>query len=124
MSDAIILLTALAEAHATAATTLRQHIAALSPQPSDGQALSAVERARVMNPQLGPRQAEVIELLENLYPDGTDTGYLYRTMDYDQPNVYLTVNGLVKWGIAEKDITTRPHRYRLSSDFMRSEDNR
>jgi hypothetical protein len=122
MPEASVLLNAAADALNAAASTLRQHAIALSPQVSDGQSLSAVERARVQHPQLGPRQAEAITLLEPLYPEGTDTGYLYREMDYDQPNVYLTLQGLIKLGIVEKNATTRPHTYRLHPDFMRNEE--
>src|SRR5262249_22113759 len=118
VSDIAVLLAAIAEAHEAAAATLRHRVAALSPAPADGHPLTAVQRARIMNPQLGPRQAEIIEILEDKYPEGTDTGYLWRTTGQDQPNVYLTVNGLRQQGIVEKDATTRPHQYRLSSEFM------
>jgi len=122
MSDLNYLLNALADAHAAAAATLRQHASAIGTPASDSQPLTAVQRARIMNPQLGPRQAEIIELLEEKYPEGTDTGYLWRTTGQDQPNVYLTVNGLRAQGIVEKDATTRPHTYRLRPDFMQLEE--
>lgn len=122
MSEIPALLNAFADAFSAASATFRQHAIALSPQASSGQPLSAVERARIMNPQLGPRQAEIIELLAPMYPKGTDTGYLHREMGYDQPNVYLTLQGLIKQGIVEKNVATRPHTYRLHPDFMHEDE--
>ncbi|NUT94454.1 MAG: hypothetical protein HOY78_20790 [Saccharothrix sp.] len=122
--SALVLLNALADALNAASATLRQHAAALNRAEATAEegGLSAVERARIVNPLLGPRQAEVISWLEQAHPDGTDTGDLSRRMDYDQPNVYLTLKGLTEQGLVEKDTTTRPHRYRLSADFLRPSD--
>jgi hypothetical protein len=76
---------------------------------------TAVERARRAHPQLGERQAEIIQLLEAAEPDGTDTGSISRTLAYDQPNVYLTLAALMRQQLAEKDPSTHPHRYRLGA---------
>ena len=46
-------------------------------------------------------------------PDGTDTGFLSREVDYDQSNVYLTLATLVRHGLVEKNSLSKPHRYRL-----------
>ncbi|UQS27564.1 hypothetical protein L1857_34595 [Amycolatopsis thermalba] len=121
MDEAAAVLNAWSDALSAASAVLRQHALALSPAV-EARALSAVDRARIMNPQLGPRQAEIITLLDELYPKGADTGYLHRKMNYDQPNVYLTLKGLIQQGIVEKDATTRPHLYRLTDDFMKPDD--
>jgi DNA-binding MarR family transcriptional regulator len=116
-----VLLNALADALAAASATLRQHAAVLDQSgraTGEGGPLSAVERARIVNPLLGPRQAQILGLLEEAHPEGTDTGKLGRGMGYDQANVYLTLKGLTEQGLVEKDTTTRPHRYRLAADFL------
>lgn len=111
---------ALADALEAAATSLRAsaliHGSDLSstPPPSvESVDTSAVERARSAHPQLGERQAEIIDLLEAAEPTGTDTGSISRALDYDQPNVYLTLAALIRHQLAEKDATTHPHCYRL-----------
>ena len=81
---------------------------------------SAVALARELHPALGGRQAMVIELLDAAEPTGTTTGALSRTMDYDQPNVYLTLRGLITLGFAEKDASTDPHTYRLGEKLRRA----
>jgi DNA-binding IclR family transcriptional regulator len=68
-----------------------------------------------MHPLLGPRQAEIIRELEKAEPDGTSTGRIVEAIQYDQPDVYLTLRGLVGLSFAEKDASTRPHRYRLGA---------
>lgn len=75
---------------------------------------SAVLRAREIHPELGPRQAEILEQLEIAGDDGTTTGVIFRNIGYAQPNVYLTLRGLITLGLAEKDALTSPHRYRLA----------
>lgn len=114
------LLDALADALAAASAVLRQHAAKLSPAAGDAPADSnspraVVERARIMHAALGVRQAQVIELLAEVYPGSTDTGKLSRQMDYDQPNVHLTLRGLINQGLVEKDPTLRPHQYKLAT---------
>jgi DNA-binding transcriptional ArsR family regulator len=75
---------------------------------------SAVERARLMHPTLGKRQAQIIEELTAAEPEGTDTGQISRSLQYDQPNVYLTLAALRRHGLVEKDESQHPHRYRLA----------
>src|SRR5262249_29640221 len=112
-------LEALADALDAASATLRQRLAVLNlesyGQAPDAVAVSAVERARAMHPQLGRRQAEVLELLERAGHNGTTTGAISRAIGYDQPNVYLTLQALINASFVEKDESAIPHRYRLTS---------
>jgi hypothetical protein len=75
---------------------------------------SAVLRAKAIHPGLGPRQAEILEELEIAGADGTTTGVIFRKIGYPQPDVYLTLRGLVTRGLAEKDESASPQRYRLA----------
>jgi DNA-binding IclR family transcriptional regulator len=68
----------------------------------------------VRGEHLGSDLAEIIELLDKAGPFGSNTGFLSRSMGYDQPNVYLTLRGLIGLGFVEKDESGRPHSYRLS----------
>jgi hypothetical protein len=74
---------------------------------------SAVNRARSMHPELGPRQAQILELLEEAGPSGTTTGLIGKEIEYPQADVYLTLRGLITRGMAEKDETASPQLYRL-----------
>jgi DNA-binding MarR family transcriptional regulator len=76
---------------------------------------NAVMRAKEIHPALGPRQAEILEELEIAGADGTTTGVIFRKIGYPQPDVYLTLRGLVTRGLAEKDESASPQRYRLAS---------
>lgn len=115
--DATQALAALADALDAASASLRQSLAL---HAADGGAEpgspagSAVDRAKALHPQLGPRQAEVLTLLEKAGNDGTTTGAISRAIGYDQPNVYLTLRGLMTLNFVEKDATTSPHTYRLT----------
>ncbi|MEU7527136.1 helix-turn-helix domain-containing protein [Saccharothrix sp. NPDC042600] len=123
--SASVLLNALADALAAASSVLRQHADAPSPRQATtggSREPGAVDRARVVHPLLGPRQAEIIGLLEQAHPDGAGTGDLSRRMGYDEPNVHLALQALTGQGLVEKDVTTRPHRYRLSADLLRPGD--
>jgi len=104
---------ALAEAFEAAATVLRRH-AALNPVGEQPLLIGAVARARVINPALGSRQTEILELLDDYGATGTNTGVLSRAMGYAQPNVYLTLQGLIGQGLVQRDEHTKPHTYRLS----------
>lgn len=42
-------------------------------------------------------------------------------MDYDRPNVYLTLQGLIQLGMVTRDSAVRPHRYRLASPLAYAE---
>jgi len=75
---------------------------------------NVVHRAREIHPALGPRQAEILKELEIAGADGTTTGLIFRKIGYSQPDVYLTLRGLVTRGLAEKDESTSPQRYRLA----------
>src|SRR5437773_7546692 len=103
MGDAAVL-EALAEALDTASVVLKRRAALLTGEVGDAHASAgAVARARVIHPLLGPRQAEVIEQLEQAGRAGTNTGVISRAIKYDQPNVYLTLRGLTTLGFVEKD---------------------
>jgi hypothetical protein len=121
------ILTALADAHEAAARTLRRHAALLGDGQSteltsaEAAADSALERARVMHPQLGSRQEEVIVLLEEADDRGLDTGVMSRSMGYDQPNVYLTLQSLMRHGFVERDVSVSPHTYRLTEELLRQD---
>lgn len=78
------------------------------PAPKPG---SALERALALHPMMGRRQRELIPLVEREGKRGADTGVLSRTMGYDQPNVYLTLQNLIRRGFIEKDTSQHPHRY-------------
>lgn len=110
MSDSM--LDAMAEA-LDAAAALRRH-SALADVESPTVAAGVVSRARAVHPLLGPRQAEILGLLEETGREGTNTGVLSHAMEYDQPNVYLTLQGLIGLGFVEKYDTTSPHTYRLT----------
>jgi DNA-binding IclR family transcriptional regulator len=72
----------------------------------------------MLHPLLGKRQAEVIGLLAKEHPEATNTGKLSRAMEYDQPNVYLTLQGLIQANLVVKDATQRPHQYGLSPNLF------
>ncbi len=117
MSD-VAVLEALADALDAASSALRQHLVLLEPpaaRATDGQApADAIAKARAIHERLGPRQAQILEVLEEAGNDGTNTGVISRKLGYDQPNVYLTLRVLVGLGFVEKDQTTDPHTYRLT----------
>ena len=119
MSDREIL-QAIADALDAATSVLRQHIALMEP-PAASDATSAtrsaVERARAMHPQLGPRQAEVIEELAKAGINGTGTGAIASAIDYNQTDVYLTLKSLLVLGFAEKDASKTPHIYQLGEQL-------
>jgi hypothetical protein len=112
MSDSM--LDAMAEALEAAAAVLRRYSALADVESHARTAGGVVSRARAVHPLLGPRQAEILGLLEEAGREGTNTGVLSRAMEYDQPNVYLTLRGLIGLGFVEKDETTSPHTYRLT----------
>lgn len=117
------ILTALADAHEAAARTLRRHSALLGDDQvrevtsAEAPADSALERVRSMHPQLGSRQEEIVALLEEAGEHGLDTGVMSRSMDYDQPNVYLTLQSLMRHGFVERDTSVSPHMYRLTDNL-------
>jgi hypothetical protein len=122
MSESQVML-ALADALDAASRLLRER--ATAPVPEVGPTTrtagaGAVERARSIHPSLGPRQAQILEVLEQYGEAGTNTGVISRAIRYSQPNVHLTLMGLMDAGLAVRDATVRPHLYwlaeRLRSD--------
>src|SRR5205823_5008630 len=122
----IVLLEALADAFDAASVVLRERLAILnrasSSQSSAASSLSAVERAQAIHPQLGPRQAQVLQQVEDAGASGATAGAISRAIGYDEPNVHLTLQGLANRGFVEKDESARPHRYRLAPRLGRRED--
>ena len=57
----------------------------------------------------------MFEYLDDVGAGGTTGGAISRAIDYEQPNTYLALKWLVKLGFVEKDESTRPHTYRLTS---------
>lgn len=114
------LLTELAALHEAAATKLRRYVGAMDEigVSSDGFLMSALARARKLHPTLGVRQAEALKLIADAHPAGVGTGHLTKEMHYDQPNVYLTLQALVRQGLVRKDDESRPHAYFLSSQLL------
>lgn len=108
-------LEAMAEALEAAASALRRRAAMADAPEEQPRVNGVVARARAAHPLLGPRQAEILQLLEEAGREGTNTGVLSRRMAYEQPNVYLTLRGLITLGFVERDEATSPHRYRLTS---------
>jgi DNA-binding MarR family transcriptional regulator len=76
-----------------------------------------IQRAKSLHPELGPRQTEILGLLEIAGPDGTSTGHIAKKIGYPQPDVYLTLRGLVTRGFVEKNDSSSPHRYSLSKSL-------
>ena len=118
MTD-VAILEAIADSYDAASAKIREQIALLkiaapTVEPEPGTLQKVVDRARAIHPQLGPRQIEVLEVLEIADTEGTSTGHISSIIDYEQPNVYLTLRGLTALGFVAKDETTRPHTYRLA----------
>lgn len=105
---------AMAEALEAAAAVFRRYSALAGDATPAAGTNGVVRSARAVHPLLGPRQAEILELLKEAGRDGTNTGVLSRAMEYEQPNVYLTLRGLIGLGFVDKDETTSPHTYRLT----------
>lgn len=115
---ALLTVEALAGALEAAAASLR---GALNPARAEASAEvtdDVLARARALHDKLGRRQAEVLSLLSEAGEQGETTGTLSRRMSYDQPNVYLTLRGLVAAGMVIRDAKADPHRYRLAPILM------
>jgi hypothetical protein len=82
------------------------------PLPATG---SALERALGIHPSMGPRQRELITLVEGIGARGADTGELSRASGMSQPNVHLTLKGMMTRGLIRKDESQRPQRYYLGA---------
>jgi len=115
--EPVYVLEAVADAFEAAGRTLRERVALMRAEGAGESAVAGprdvVARARALHPSLGPRQAQVVREVEEAGSEGAAAGMISRTLDYDQPNVYLTLQGLCNSGLVEKDESVRPHRYRL-----------
>jgi hypothetical protein len=83
---------------------------------------SALARALALHPVMGARQRSIIRLVEREGDHGADTGTLSREMGYDQPNVYLTLQGLIRRDFIRRDANAHPHRYYLGRALLDGED--
>jgi DNA-binding MarR family transcriptional regulator len=113
----VALLEALADGFAAASNTFRrlaeQETKAIAPLPPN----ETLDRIFQDNPNMGHRQRQVLALLVPKGESGTDTGWLYREMGYDQANVYLVLQSLIQRGIVEKLTDRHPHTYRLAAKY-------
>jgi DNA-binding transcriptional ArsR family regulator len=108
-------LMALADALEAASAVLRERaLEAVQPVAATALEANAVDRARSQHPALGPRQAEIISVLELYAPGGTNMGVISRAIEYSQSNVHLTLMGLINLGMVVRDEDVRPHVYRLT----------
>lgn len=121
------LLDELAELHQSTADVLRSYASRLDELPSipnKSPTTTVVERARRLHPSLGPRQEQVLAEVADAGQAGATSGQVSRAMEYDQPNVYLTLQALIRQELVRKDSAARPHRYflhaRLSVDDLDS----
>lgn len=111
------LLDAWADALHAAESVLRDRAARLRAPVLSLEPNKVIEAIRLEHPRLGLRQVQVLTELALAGADGTNTGALSRSIGYDQPNVYLTLNELGRRGFVEKDESASPHRYRLAQRF-------
>ena len=81
-----------------------------------------VAAARRLHDSIGPRQVEALRLIAGEHPNGVGTGALVKAMNYDQPNVYLTLQSLVErnYKFVRKDAAVSPHRYFIT-DYLLGE---
>jgi predicted transcriptional regulator len=79
-------------------------------------------KARELHPTIGTRQEEIIRLIASQYPEGVGTGYLTKTMNYEQPNVYLTLQALMRQGLVNRDDKSKPHKYFLGRKLTAAAD--
>jgi hypothetical protein len=109
------ILDALAEAAEAAAAVFRQHAAQTRPLwPAERPAGRLLDRARQINPMLGPRQAEVLSELEAAGPAGTTAGAIAWAMNYDPPHADITLGARANQGLVGEDTSVYPQVYRLS----------
>src|SRR5258708_30543106 len=98
------ILDALAEAAEAAAAVFRQHAAQARPLwPAERPAGRGLDRARQINPMLGPRHAEVLSGLEAAGPAGTTAGAIAWAMNYDPPHADITPGALANQGPVDAD---------------------
>lgn len=126
MSELASVLNALADALDAASATLRRHAVGLAQDqddtaPSTNAPDDVVARARRTHPLLGQLQAQVLRHLADAHRDWVDSTVLWHrvgTDKVDRPNLYNTCQKLMDLGWVEKDPTTRPHRYRLTTVLL------
>ncbi len=114
----------LAEIFEGAARTLLSRLARSPDGEVDdagGRLVDAVTRARSIHPALGPRQAQVLEFLDQCGRDGSHTSVIADAVGITQPNAHLTLKTLVTLGFVEKDDLTWPKTYRLAGELMPAE---
>ncbi len=123
MANLATLLLELADLREMEAAKLRTFAASVTeaPRPSEPDVdvppptLDVVARARLHHPSLGPRQEEILRLVADAGSEGVATGQLARAMDYDQPNIHLTLQALIRHQLVRRETGSRPYRYFLSS---------
>lgn len=116
------LLIDLAKLHDETASRLRAYVEESSRQQADEAPVEVrvLRRAKQLHPSLGARQEEALILIAKSHPEGVGTGFLTRAMKYDQPNVYLTLQALIRQNLVCKDDTTKPHQYSLAAQLVES----
>jgi hypothetical protein len=113
--------------HLESAAQLLRRLAKAEPQSAGtadatvGQNLSASEwiaLARDLHPALGDRQEQVLLEVAKVHPEGTGTGPIWKAIDYEQTNTYLTLNSLARHGLVRKDDSSKPHHYYLGQRLL------
>ena len=130
MSSTPELLKEIADLHEAMARTLRVHAARLhGGDPGEPEAEKeghtkqgvdlddVIARARLVHPSLGERQAQILRLVAKAHPGGITTGEIWRPINYDQTNVYLTLEALGRQNLVRRDVNVRPHRYYLGPEL-------
>jgi len=114
----------LADHHEAIARSLRAHVAAM-PMHSDEHTDTAfpgrvVAAARHIHPAVGSRQIEALRHIADAHPNGITTGPVAKKMSYDQPNLYLTLQALMRpqFNLVRKDDSVSPHRYYLTDQLV------
>jgi hypothetical protein len=79
-----------------------------------------IAAARSIHNAIGSRQVEALRHIAEAHPDGITTGPVAKKMNYDQPNLYLTLQALMRpqFGLVRKDDAVSPHRYYLTDKLV------
>ncbi len=122
MSSINEMLMDIARLHDETANRLRAYVAEANRQQAEGASVETrvLDQARKLHPSLGARQEEALTLIARSFPDGVGTGFLTKAMKYDQPNVYLTLQALIKQKLVRKDGAAKPHKYHLAEELAKS----
>jgi DNA-binding IclR family transcriptional regulator len=67
---------------------------------------------------LGPRQRQVLVVLEEAGKAGTSMGEIARRDGVENSTVHIALTALRQYGIVEKDTFASPYRYRLSRRLL------